>query len=95
MREYLRTRIVDQGETVIKCPQEGCQISLLYNEVKEMAATADFDMYSISQDLSEGRWDEKLVRQLMEKDPNYQKCSNPNCKGGLIVDNQGNHLLSL
>jgi IBR domain, a half RING-finger domain len=88
MREYLRTRIVDQRETVLHCLQENCEIVFLYNEVKEMAAAADFEMYLISREVSDGRWDEMLLRRHMERDPNYQKCCNPNCKGGLIVDNQ-------
>lgn len=46
MHAYMRFEIAKQQAVVIECPEEKCKAYLNYEEIRELAARADFELFN-------------------------------------------------
>jgi hypothetical protein len=78
VEHHIRVQIDSVGWDGIRCPVQECHGIFKYNDMKNMAATADFE-----------RYDAHILQRAMNKEgsnDDYRQCAHPNCTGGGFCD---------
>lgn len=90
---HLRVKIIDEGMTLVLCPDGSCKTHLEYQEIDRNCP--DRNVFSKYLPLASwkkwliSRYDELLCKRAYESDPLFRWCVNTSCKAGQIVTNGG------
>ena len=73
IEHHIHAQIDSVGWDGVRCPVPECRGVFKYNDLQDMASTADFE-----------RYDAHIFQKAMEKESgsDYRQCAHPNCTGG-------------